>query len=162
MNKLRPENMGPLSIEEGFDMYCRGVIGFGPYWDHMLGYWRESFTRPQNVLFLKYEDMKEDICLNVKKLAAFMGCPFSVKEENRGVIKEIAKLCSFENLKELDVNRKGKAAIIADFENKYLFRKGQVGDWVNYLSPSMVERLAKVMEDKLSGSGLTFKLSGDK
>ncbi|KAM7508291.1 hypothetical protein LguiA_018744 [Lonicera macranthoides] len=158
--KLRPENLGPLSFEEAFDMYCRGVTGFGPYWDHMLGYWEESKSRPNNVMFLKYEDMKGNICFHLKKLGIFLGCPFSIEEEKAGVIEEIAKLCSFDNLKELDVNKNGKAAI-ADFENKHLFRKGEVGDWVNYLSPWMAERLSNVMEEKLGGSGLTFKVLGD-
>ncbi|CAA2973578.1 cytosolic sulfotransferase 15-like [Olea europaea var. sylvestris] len=155
--KIRPESLGPLSLEEAFDMYCRGVIGYGPYWDHMLGYWRESIEKPHKVLFLKYEEMKEDTTLYMKKLAEFLGFPFSLEEEKYGVIEEISKLCSFEHLKELEVNKKGKGAI-AHFENKNLFRKGEVGDWVNYFSPSMVERLTNIMEEKLAGSGLSFKL----
>ncbi|CAA2949343.1 cytosolic sulfotransferase 15-like [Olea europaea subsp. europaea] len=155
--KIRPESLGPLSLEEAFDMYCRGVIGYGPYWDHMLGYWRESIEKPHKVLFLKYEEMKEHTTLYMKKLAEFLGFPFSLEEENYGVIEEISKLCSFEHLKELEVNKKGKGAI-AHFENKNLFRKGEVGDWVNYFSPSMVERLTNIMEEKLAGSGLSFKL----
>lgn len=156
INKLRPETSAPFSIEEAFNMYCNGVVGFGPFWVHMLGYWNENSKRPDNVLFLKYEDMKEDIVSNLKVLASFMGYPFSEEEENEGVIEEIAKLCSFDNLKELEVNKSGRS--IKNFKNEYLFRKGKVGDWVNYLSPSMVDQLSQLMEDKLGGSGLTFKL----
>lgn len=155
--KIRPESLGPLSLEEAFDMYCRGVIGYGPYWDHMLGYWHESLEKPHKVLFLKYEEMKEDTTFYTKKLADFLGFPFSLEEEKCGKIEEISKLCSFEHLKELEVNKKGKGAI-AHFENKNLFRKGEVGDWVNYFSPLMVERLTNIMEEKLAGTGLSFKL----
>ncbi|KAF7112355.1 hypothetical protein RHSIM_RhsimUnG0237700 [Rhododendron simsii] len=154
--KVRPKTMGPLSIEEAFDMYCRGVIGFGPYWAHMLGYWKESIESPHKVLFLKYEEMKEEPSLNLRKLAEFLGYPFSLEEEREGVVEEITRLCSFENMKELEVNKSGKA--ILDFENENLFRKGEVGDWVNHLTPLMAERLTQVMEEKLGGSGLTFKL----
>ncbi|KAL7157930.1 hypothetical protein ABFS83_02G109000 [Erythranthe nasuta] len=156
MNKLRPEYLGPLSLEEAFDMYCRGAIGFGPYWDHMLGYWRESLRAPQKVLFLKYEEVKENTCLHLKKLADFLGFPFSSEEEEGGAVEGIAKLCSFEKMKDLDVNKTGKGAITAGFENRDLFRKGEVGDWANLLTPLMVERLTDIMEDKLAGSGLTF------
>jgi len=122
----------------------------------MLGYWKESIERPHKVLFLKYEDLKEDITFQLKKLAEFLGIPFSLEEERSGVIENIAKLCSFENLKELEVNKSGKS--IKNFENKDLFRKGEVGDWVNHLSPTMVEQLTELLEEKLGGSGLSFKV----
>lgn len=138
-------------------MYCEGIIGFGPFWEHMLGYWNESLKNPNGVLFLKYEEMREDIVSNLKKLASFLGCPFSVEEEKEGVIKEIAKLCSFDKMKNLEVNKSGKS--IKNFENKHLFRKGEVGDWVNFLSPSMVAQISQIMAEKLAESGLTFKLS---
>ncbi|KAL5734146.1 hypothetical protein ACOSP7_032007 [Xanthoceras sorbifolium] len=160
LKKLRPESLPQFSFEEALKMYCNGSIGYGPFWEHMLGYWNESLKRPQHVLFLKYEDMKEDIVSNLKELAGFLGFPFTVEEEREGVIEDIAKLCSFEKLKELEINKSGKAAMkfLNNFENNYLFRKAQVGDWVNYFNPSMVQQLSKLMEDKFQGSGLSFKL----
>lgn len=156
LTKLRSQSLPGFSLEEAFKMYCDGVIGFGPFWEHMLGYWNESLKRPNNVLFLKYEDMKQDIVSNLKKLASFLGFPFSPEEEKRGVIQDIAKLCSFEEMKKLDVNINGIS--IKNFKSKYLFRKGEVGDWVNYLSPSMVKQLSHIMEEKLDDSGLSFKV----
>ncbi|MCD7465535.1 hypothetical protein HAX54_001480 [Datura stramonium] len=153
LNKVRPESLGPLPIEEAFDMYCRGVIGYGPYWDHMLGYWRESLETPNKVLFLKYEDMKVAERNQLKKLGEFLGFPFTEEEEKEGRIQDISSLCSFQNMKDLEVNKKGKGAI-SGFENKDLFRKAEIGDWMNYFTPSMFERLSNVMEEKLEGSGL--------
>ncbi|KAI8028234.1 Cytosolic sulfotransferase 14 [Camellia lanceoleosa] len=131
-------------------------MGFGPFWDHALGYWKESLERPHKVLFLMYEDLKEDITLQIKRLAEFMGVPFSLEEERKGVIEEISKLCSFNNLRELEVNKSGS---LLQFENKTFFRRGEVGDWVNHLTSEMVQRLNKIMEEKLDNSGLTFKTS---
>ncbi|CAK7336464.1 unnamed protein product [Dovyalis caffra] len=155
-NKLRSENVPPLALEETFKMYCKGLVGFGPFWDHMLGYWKESLEKPDKVLFLKYEDMKEDVTFYLKKIAKFLGCPFSMEEEKEGVVEGIARLCSFEKMKDLEVNKTGKS--IKNFENKHLFRKGEVGDWVNYLSPSMVKQLSQLAEEKLGGSGIEFKV----
>ncbi|KAK3228782.1 hypothetical protein Dsin_000663 [Dipteronia sinensis] len=127
LKKLRPESLPQFSFEEAFKMYCDGFIGCGPFWEHMLGYYNESLKRPQHVLFLKYEDMKEDIVSNLRVLW----------------------------LKELEVNKSGKAAMAFlnnNFENNYLFRKGQVGDWVNHFNPSMVNKLSQLMEDKFQGS----------
>ncbi|KAG8501832.1 hypothetical protein CXB51_004125 [Gossypium anomalum] len=91
------ESRPPIPLEEAFDMYCKGVIGYGPFWEHMLGYWKESQERPSKVLFMTYEDMKEDAMSQVKMLANFLGLPFSVEEEKQGLIEEIVKLCSFKN-----------------------------------------------------------------
>lgn len=144
-------------MEEYVDKFCNGEEGFGPFWDHVLAYWKVSLEKPEKVLFLKYEDMKEETIFQVKRIAEFIGFPFSEDEEIRGVVKEISDLCSLSSLKDLEVNKNGK--FMPNFENKSYFRKGEVGDWVNHLSLSMAERVSKVSEEKLKGSGLTFKMS---
>ncbi|KAB5564965.1 hypothetical protein DKX38_005019 [Salix brachista] len=104
--KFKRENVKPLtSIDEVFDNVCLGIRSFGPFWDTVLGYRKASLERPDKVLFLKYEDLKEDRTFNSKKLAEFLGLPFTEKEEKEGVIEEISKLCSFDNLRNLQVNR---------------------------------------------------------
>ncbi|RDX89329.1 Cytosolic sulfotransferase 15, partial [Mucuna pruriens] len=99
LNKVMPEYLPKLTLEEAFDMYCKGIIGFGPTWNQMLGYWKESIARPSKVLFLKYEDLKKDVNFNVKRIAEFLGCSFTQEEESNGVVESIIKLCSFENMK---------------------------------------------------------------
>lgn len=137
------------------EVYCKGEEVFGPFWDHMLGYHKESKENAKKVLFLKYEELKRDTLNQVKKLADFIGFPFSKEEETQGIVEEILKLCSFGNLRGLDVNKHGK--FMPYFENKSYFRKGEVGDWANHLNDSMVEKLNKVIHEKLTGFGLTFK-----
>ncbi|XP_050221329.1 cytosolic sulfotransferase 15-like [Mercurialis annua] len=145
-----------LSIDEFFDLSFKGFVGFGPFWDHVLGYWKASLEKPEKVLFLKYEDLKEDIVSHLKRLAEFIGHPFSPDEERQGMIEEIAKLCSLSSLKELEVNKNGK--FMPSFQNKAYFRKGEVGDWKNYLTPEKKKHFESVMIEKLGDSGLSFKL----
>ncbi|GMJ01674.1 sulfotransferase 2A, ARABIDOPSIS THALIANA SULFOTRANSFERASE 2A [Hibiscus trionum] len=156
-NKLRGENQESLSPDKAFDMLCRGICMFGPFFDHALEYWNASQENPDKVLLLKYEDLKEDINSQLKRLAMFLGVPFNEDEEKQGVVAEIAKVCSFDKLRELEVNKKG--VHISGIPHKDFFRKGKVGDWSNYLTPSMVERLEKLIHEKLDGSGLTFNFS---
>ena len=137
------------------EAFCRGESEFGPFWDHVLGFWKASLEHPEKILFLKYEEMLEDTSSQAKRLAEFIGFPFSEEEERNGDIGKILELCSLKKLKELDVNKHGKS--VFNYENKKLFRKGEVGDWVNHLSPSMVESVEKVIQEKLCDSGLTFK-----
>ncbi|KAI3845409.1 hypothetical protein MKW98_029060 [Papaver atlanticum] len=146
MNKLRAspalasDSNPSLSIEEAIR--------------HVLGYWKESLEKPHKVLFLKYEDLKKEPSTQLKRLAEFMGCSFSLEEERQGVIEDISRLCSFEHMKNLDVNKNGTWRKRID--NKVYFRRGEIGDWKNYLTPQMVNRLDCLMEEKLQGSGLVF------
>ena len=69
-------------------------------------------------------------------------------------MNDISTLCSFDNLSNLDVNKNGKSVIGA--ENNAYFRRGQVGDWKNYLSAEMIEKLDRITEEKFHGTGLGF------
>lgn len=89
-----------------------------------------------------------DTAFYLKKLAEFIGYSFSLEEEKEGEVQKVIRLCSFENLSNLEVNKTKRSVF---------FRKGEVGDWENLLTLEMGERLDKIMEKKLSGSGLIFK-----
>ncbi|KAG5234933.1 flavonol sulfotransferase [Salix suchowensis] len=153
----RSKNIEPLSLEEAFELFCSGISSYGPYWDHVLGYWRASLEFPEKILFLTYEEMKKDTASHVKKLAEFMGCSFTLEEEEEGEVQKIISLCSFEKLSNLAVNKNGKhRADDSSFamKNGVFFRKGEIGDWANNLTAEMGARLDDIMEQKLKGSGL--------
>ncbi|KAJ6834511.1 cytosolic sulfotransferase 12-like [Iris pallida] len=59
INKVRKNNGGePLPLEVGFDHFCQGRSPGGPFWDHMLGYWKASLqVGGCNVLFMRYEEL---------------------------------------------------------------------------------------------------------
>ncbi|KAF3432995.1 hypothetical protein FNV43_RR24097 [Rhamnella rubrinervis] len=131
---------------------------FGPFWDNVLGYWNASLENPDKVLFMKYEDLKVDIVFELKRLAKFLGFPFSVEEEKEGLMEEVSKLCSFEKLKNVEVNQIGKRVGTGAPVNAF-FRNGKVGDYVNHITPAMVENLKKLTEEKFAGSGLVYNYS---
>ncbi|KAL0290948.1 UNVERIFIED_CONTAM: Cytosolic sulfotransferase 15 [Sesamum radiatum] len=60
-NKIAKDAV-PLELDEAFDMFCRGITSYGPFWEHMLGYWNAHLKNPERVLFLKYEDLKGISC----------------------------------------------------------------------------------------------------
>ncbi|XP_042482021.1 cytosolic sulfotransferase 5-like [Macadamia integrifolia] len=154
VNKVRSSNpsLELIKLDYIFELFCKGISAFGPFWDHVLGYWNASLERPQNVLFLKYDEMVTEPVLHLKRIAEFMGSPFSSKEEREGAIDQIIKLCSFENLSNLDVNKTGINS--PGIMNSVFFRKGKVGDSTNYLTPEMMEQLDHITQQKLHGSGL--------
>ncbi|MFS8015687.1 putative quercetin-3-sulfate 4'-sulfotransferase [Helianthus anomalus] len=148
-------------FEEAFDEFCQGINVFGPIWDHLSGFAKASLERPEITLLLKYEDMIKDPTSNVKRLAEFIGYPFTTQEEKEGVIERIIKMCSFENLSKLEVNKSGiqngeRARAIVS-ENRLYFRKGKVGDWENHFTDEMKEKIDKLINEKLSHTGLVLK-----
>ncbi|KAG5234938.1 flavonol sulfotransferase [Salix suchowensis] len=65
-------------------------------------------------------------------------------------------MCSFEKLSNLEVNKNGTHSLDTSIavKNSVFFRKEEIGDWANNLTPEMGARLDDIMEQKLKGSGL--------
>ncbi|RLN39114.1 flavonol 4-sulfotransferase [Panicum miliaceum] len=157
-NQMRRKGSPPIKLDDALSMYCEGFSPFGPFWEHHLEYWKEKSARPEQVLFLKYEEIASDPVEVVRTLAGFFAVPFTEEEERRGVPEEVVRLCSFEMLSGLEHNKGGDVArgdsIVVG--RSMFFRKGKVGDWENHMAKEMAEKLDDVVEDKLKGSGLVF------
>ena len=158
VSKLRGKELPPLSLDEMLEQFVTGISPYGSYWDHVLGYWKASLECPNRVLFLKYDEMKSDPAGHVKRLAEFMEQAFSPEEERDGGVDEIVKLCSFENLSNLEVNKTGNRRADQPFvgSNDAYFRRGQVGDWKSHLTAEMAARVDQITEHKFSGTGLIY------
>ncbi|CDY39905.1 BnaA09g14870D [Brassica napus] len=137
-------------------MFCRGLSSNGPYLDHVLTYWKAYQENPDQIFFLKYEKMRADPLLYVKRLAEFMGYGFTAEEEKEGIVDKVVNLCSFDTLKNLEPNQgeKNMENRPSSFANSAFFRKGEIGDWKNYLTREMAARIDGLMVEKLKGSGL--------
>ncbi|KAB2622671.1 flavonol sulfotransferase-like [Pyrus ussuriensis x Pyrus communis] len=98
-----------------FELFCQGVADYGPFWDHVLGFWKARIGT-----------MKQEPVFYVKRLAEFVGQPFSAEEESEGVVDQIIKLCS------------------------------QIGDWKHHFTDEMAKRVDHITGEKIKGSGLTF------
>ncbi|WOG89754.1 hypothetical protein DCAR_0208993 [Daucus carota subsp. sativus] len=142
------------SLENFFDLYSRGVTGGGPVWDQIMGYWKESLERPNKVLFMRYEDMKSKPHFHLRRLALFLGKAFSEEEENSGMLDQIISLCSFDNMRNLEVNKSGTTKL--GIKNHTFYRSGQVGDWKNCLTAEMAGNLDQITQEKFRGSGLSL------
>ncbi|XP_057541086.1 cytosolic sulfotransferase 5-like [Amaranthus tricolor] len=153
INKSNDQFMEERMMEDYVRKFCNGISPFGPYEDHLYGFWKESKENPKKVLLLEYEGLKKEPKDHLRKIAEFVGFPFSIEEEKENVVDEIIELCSIKSMKEMEINKNGK--FYPWVENKALFRKGDVGDWTNYLSPSMVNQIQHIM-DNLNNKGFSF------
>ncbi|KAK6121659.1 hypothetical protein DH2020_044600 [Rehmannia glutinosa] len=147
-NSIYKPNQDPIPLEKAFDCFCSGVHPFGPFFEHVVEYWQQSQKWPQKILFIKYEELKSDPKRHISKIAEYLGRPFACEEE----VDDVLWRCSLERLKNLEVNKSGSSFLSTP--NKYLFRKGEVGDWKNYLTHEMQEQINQRSRIKLEPFGL--------
>ena len=129
--------------------FIEGGAVFGDYFDQLLGWW--PHRTDENVLFLKYEDMKKDLQLAVGRIASFIGADLS-----SDIISKIADLSNFERMKDDDaVNHSWKSIWMQNGKSVFM-RKGIVGDWKNFLSLEQSAEMDAICADRLKDTGLEF------
>ncbi|KAL6555535.1 hypothetical protein OROHE_007207 [Orobanche hederae] len=149
-NKLKPEGMALVSLEDAFEQFRRGASAYGSYWDHVLGYWKASVDFPGRVLFLSYEELKKEALCQTRRLSEFLGHPL-----DEVMVKKVVDFCSFEKLSNLDVNKSGSQpggfGSFPVIGNEIFFRKGQVGDYKNHLTREMMDKMDEITKEKFKG-----------
>ncbi|KAL9659686.1 hypothetical protein QQ045_024495 [Rhodiola kirilowii] len=145
-----------FSSEKAVDLFCRGVLPFGPYYDHVLGYWKESLRRSDKVFFVTYEELKEDPKTHLRRLAEFLKCPFNGKDGEDQQVDDIVKKCSFENLSNYDANKSSHVPDWIEVPYSSFFRLGKVGDHKNYLEDKDVARIDEMTRERFHKSGFMY------
>ncbi|CAI0460350.1 unnamed protein product [Linum tenue] len=145
---LKADPARTFTMESAVETFCSGAMPNGPFYEHVVGYWEESRKRPEEVLFLKYEDLCRNPEEQVRKLASFLGRKTSVD------VEKVLWRSNLNRLKELEVNRNGVCTPC--IPNTIFFRTGTVGDWKNYLTSDIAQRLDDLTRDKLQGTALSF------
>uniref|UniRef100_A0A7N1A407 Sulfotransferase n=1 Tax=Kalanchoe fedtschenkoi TaxID=63787 RepID=A0A7N1A407_KALFE len=138
-------------LDAAVDMFCDGFVHGGPYWDHVVGYMNASLKSPDTILTMTYEDLMERPVHNVKRLADFIGQPFSTAEEDQGVVEGIVSFCSFDKLSNLEVNKTQLTSVEGisfAIPNDTFFRKARIGDWETHLNDEKRERLDDITRRK--------------
>ena len=136
------------SWEEHFELFMNSDVGFGPYFEHVLPWWRAS-QNDGHILFLKYEDMKLDHAGHVAKIASFLE-----READSQLIDKVVALSGFQFMKSNEVT---SFDWIPQKEDKPKhFRKGDIGDWKNYFSAEQSQQMDALVRKKMKGSGLHF------
>ncbi|XP_008115731.2 sulfotransferase 1C1 [Anolis carolinensis] len=148
MNKGMPE---PGTWEEFLENFITGKVAWGSWVDHVCGWWEAKDRYP--ILYLFYEDIKEDPSREIQKVAKFLGTQLS-----DSLLSQIVQHTSFEIMKG---NPMANYSTLPDFIMNQtvspFMRKGTVGDWKKHFTVAQSERLDDAFAEKLRSSGLIFR-----
>ena len=143
-------HLGEVQWEEFFELFVSGRADFGDYFEHVLGWW--AHRDDDNVLFLKYEDMKKDLPTAVASIAKFIE---KDKELSTTILDQVVKRTTFDAMKSDPKANHSWTAHHRDPSEPPFMRKGVVGDWKNLLTAEQSKRMDTLYQ-KLQAAGLEF------
>ena len=124
---------------------------FYAHFDHVLSWW--AHKDDDNVLFLKFEDMKQEPLAAIERIATFLG----YASLSQDVLRTIAEKTSFDKMRDNDtVNYSWRSKTYRDPKALPFMREGAIGDWKTQFSTEDSQHLDKLYQDRLSGTGLEF------
>ncbi|XP_031416444.1 sulfotransferase 1C2 isoform X1 [Clupea harengus] len=130
MNLTQPE---PGPWDGYIHKFMKGDLGWGSWYDHVKGYWKEREKR--NILYLFYEDMKENPRREIIRIMEYLDLSLSVD-----TIDHIVQLTSFKVMKDNPMaNYSFIPMPVFDQSVSPFMRKGEVGDWANHFTPEQAE-----------------------
>lgn len=130
--------------EHWLKWFLEGNVQRGDWFDHVLGWWKRR--NDDNMLFLKYEDMKRDFENQLERIVAFLGYPLT--EPVRDAIRAKS---SFNYMKNNDFSNLHEIPELGSF-----FRKGQIGSWKDVFTIAQNEHFDSIYAKRMNGTGLEF------
>ncbi|XP_061445211.1 sulfotransferase 1 family member D1-like isoform X2 [Rhineura floridana] len=148
MAKMHPE---PGTWDEFLGKFVAGEVAFGSWYDHVKGWWEKKKSHP--ILYLFYEDMKEDPKRELQKVIQFLE-----KQITEEVVNRILHHTSF---KEMQKNPTSNYRMVPpdhmDHNVSPFMRKGIAGDWKNHFTVAQNERFDEDYAEKMKESTLLFR-----
>ncbi|XP_002412224.3 amine sulfotransferase [Ixodes scapularis] len=165
------------TFEEFFELFMLGEVDFGSYFDHLLS-WYGHRDEP-NVLFMTYEDLKQDTRFWIQKVADFLGSSYGESlRHSPEAMERIVEETGVANLRRLvQMERNYQRKVLTDTPRELLprwavlyldvagdmlkrplggdfVRKGVVGDWRNYFTAEQTERMKRKVQDECQGTDI--------
>eukprot|EP01095_Lingulamoeba_sp_RSL-Kostka_P017534 TRINITY_DN917_c0_g2_i1.p1 TRINITY_DN917_c0_g2~~TRINITY_DN917_c0_g2_i1.p1 ORF type:complete len:192 (+),score=51.64 TRINITY_DN917_c0_g2_i1:188-763(+) len=142
--------------EDFFERFITGNVMYGKWADHILSWWKVK--ERDNVLFLFYEDMKNDIRTEIKKIIDFLG--IEVTDER---IDHVIQRTTFNSMKN-DPKTNQTDYKARNLDKPKFMRKGEIGDWVNYFTDEQNERFDEMYQELIlnkTNNELNFQFTSE-
>nr|WEM02054.1 sulfotransferase 5 [Vargula tsujii] len=139
-----------VNFENFFKMFLDGTALFTPYWSSVKEAWKRK-DHP-NMLFLLYEEMKQDLRGCIKNVSKHLQRPLTGEQVDR-----LEDHLSFESMKSnSSVNMKHLAGSAFFSKDGQLCRKGQIGDSLNTLSDDQKKQMKEWCDANRGDCNITF------
>lgn len=133
------------SWDDYLESFMSGTGPFGDWFTHVLG-WHEASLNSDNILFVKYEDMKQDLATVVTTMADF----FSITLDPL-LLQSVVERSGFKAMaKNSNINYQWED------EAPTMMRKGMVGDWQNHFTEEQSKAFDALYQERMKNTTLTF------
>uniref|UniRef100_A0A8C6AEC9 Sulfotransferase n=1 Tax=Marmota marmota marmota TaxID=9994 RepID=A0A8C6AEC9_MARMA len=148
MAKVHPD---PGTWDSFLEKFMDGKVSYGSWYQHVQEWWELSRTHP--VLYLFYEDLKENPKREIKKILEFLGR--SLSEET---VDHIVQHTSFKEMKKNPMaNYTTIPTEMMDHSVSPFMRKGITGDWKSVFTVAQNEHFDAHYAEKMAGFKLNFR-----
>ncbi|XP_066487522.1 sulfotransferase 1B1-like [Tiliqua scincoides] len=148
MNLTQPD---PGPWNDYVKKFMEGEVPWGSWYDHVRRFWDEKENH--RILYMFYEDMKEDLVREVRRVKDFLELDLS-----EDILQRIAHHTSFKVMKDNPMaNYESVPEAIFDKTKSPFMRKGEVGDWKNYFTVAQREEFDADYQCKMEGTTLHFR-----
>ncbi|XP_018414629.1 PREDICTED: sulfotransferase family cytosolic 1B member 1-like [Nanorana parkeri] len=148
MNKCQPE---PGTWDQYVEKFLKGEVAWGNWFDHVIGWWNAKDKH--EILYMFYEDMKENPKQEIRKVMKFLG-----KNLSEEALDNICHHTSFKAMKENPMaNYSTVPNIVLDQTVSSFMRKGEVADWMNYFTESQNKMFNAEYEKRMKVTDLKFR-----
>ena len=132
--------------EFALDLYMKSNLPHGGYFEMLRSGWQRK--EEPNLLFVWYEEMKEDQRKAVQRMAEHLG--YSLEEDKVNQLCEATTFSNYKKISTMNSSREMYNEGRGDF-----IRKGVVGDWVNYFDQALNHSWNDWIQENLANIGVT-------
>lgn len=154
MKRIKVDNMKPYTgtWDNFFDLYMTTDLHYNSWFEHVKSWLNFKKKHPEvPVMFLSFEDMKQDLRGCVQKLAEFLGT-----NQDPVFLDDVASKCEFNAMSKAKSSDGEETSMSKDGSNPF-FRKGEVGDWKNRFTVAQNEKFDKLLLEKMADIDLEIK-----
>jgi hypothetical protein len=143
------------TFEEFFDLFMRGQVNSGSWFTHVRGWWQHRHD--PNVLFLRYEELLDDLEGSLRKIIAFCGLTIA-----KARFPSILERCSFSFMKQHESQLDPLTGQLWEqgLQLNAFLRQGRSGEGKERLSPQQAAWFEWVFQKKLGATGIDFNANG--
>ncbi|XP_070583522.1 sulfotransferase 1C2-like [Erythrolamprus reginae] len=141
----------PGKWEDFLGNFIAGKVGYGSWFDHVRGWWEAKDHH--SILYLFYEDIKENPAREIQKVAQFLNIELSEL-----VLDQIVQHTTFERMKKNPMaNYSNVPSFVMDQNVSPFMRKGTVGNWKEHFTVAQSQLLDEICTQQLGNTGLKFR-----